>query len=162
MHRLADLMDLIATANAGRLNPGDAGDAISGAAADAERTLESDFLTSCTLAVYGSLAPGKENHHMVAPLGGEWSAGFVEGDLAPHGWGVTIGYPAFRPRPGGAVVPVHVLRSRELPRAWPMLDEFEGADYIRILVPVFAAGRARGDDPTAVANIYGAGPLPKH
>jgi hypothetical protein len=45
----------------------------------------------------------------VAPLGGEWTDGVVEGDLFPVGWGATLGYPAFRPMAGGAAVAVKVL-----------------------------------------------------
>lgn len=162
MKRLADLMELIAMANAGRVNSDGAGQATSARATDAERMLESEFEPHRTLAVYGSLAPGKQNHHVVEPLGGQWSQGIVHGDLAPDGWGASLGYPAFRPRAGGTAVPVHVLRSSELPGAWPMLDQFEGADYLRILVPVFSPAAARIDWPTAVANLYAAAPLSKH
>ena len=51
----------------------------------AERQLDVLFRTSHTLAVYGTLAPGKPNHHVVAPLGGEWTDGLIEGDLLPVG-----------------------------------------------------------------------------
>ena len=50
---------------------------------DAEQQLEALFTTSHRLAVYGTLAPGQPNHHIVAPLGGEWGPGLVEGDLHP-------------------------------------------------------------------------------
>lgn len=109
-----------------------------------------------TLAVYGTLAPGLPNHHVVAPLGGEWSEGVIEGDLAPEGWGATLGYPAFRPRLGGAAVPVQLLTSPALAAAWPELDRFEGPEYRRILVPVFGAGPAGDWQLCTVANIYAA------
>ena len=35
----------------------------------AERQLDALFGTGHTLAVYGTLAPGQPNHHVVAPLG---------------------------------------------------------------------------------------------
>jgi gamma-glutamylcyclotransferase (GGCT)/AIG2-like uncharacterized protein YtfP len=128
----------------------------------AARRLELLFAVSRTLAVYGTLAPGRPNHHVVAPLAGEWSEGVIEGDLAPDGWGATLGYPAFRPRAGGGPVPVHVLISRALPAAWPELDRFEGPGYRRILVPVFRAGPAGERRLSTVANVYAAvaGPGP--
>jgi gamma-glutamylcyclotransferase (GGCT)/AIG2-like uncharacterized protein YtfP len=132
----------------GRAEEGDAG--------DAERRLEAVFRTSRTLAVYGTLAPGQPNHHVIAPLGGEWTDGVVEGDLFPVGWGATLGYPAFRPRPGGAAVAVKVLTAATLAAAWPDLDRFEGAEYRRILVPVFGPGPADERRLYTVANLYAA------
>lgn len=132
------------------------GHAEGSAAAEAERRLEARFGTSRVLAVYGTLAPGEPNHHVVAPLGGEWTAGVVEGDLAPVGWGATMGYPAFRPREGGAAVPVRVLTSAGLTAAWPDLDRFEGPEYRRILVPVFQAGGPGQPPLHTVANLYAA------
>lgn len=125
-------------------------------AADAERRLEDRFRISHTLAVYGTLAPGQPNHHVVAPLGGEWTEGLIEGDLFPVGWGATLGYPAFRPRAGGPAVPVRVLASPLLPAAWPGLDHFEGAEYRRILVPVFTPGPPEERRLYTVANLYAA------
>ena len=68
---------------------------------DAERRLDDLFGTGHTLAVYGTLAPGRPNHHVLAPLGGAWTDGLIEGDLIPLGWGAALGYPGFRPRAGG-------------------------------------------------------------
>lgn len=119
---------------------------------DGEALLEELFRPSEHLAVYGSLAPGGPNHHLVAPLGGEWTAGYVEGDLHPAGWAAAHGFPAMRWRAGGAPVDVHLLASPMLPGAWAGLDEFEGPDYRRSLVPVYAAG-TRGR-LLAVANLY--------
>lgn len=146
---------LVAAANAAR-GHGGAGGADDGNAADAERQLESIFRTSQTLAVYGTLAPGEPNHHIVAPLGGEWADGVVEGDLYPVGWGATAGYPAFRPRTGGPTVAVKVLTTPALKAAWPDLDRFEGAEYRRILVPVFTPGPADERRLYTVANLYAA------
>jgi gamma-glutamylcyclotransferase (GGCT)/AIG2-like uncharacterized protein YtfP len=112
------------------------------------------------LAVYGSLAPGRSNYHVVAPLGGEWTDGLVEGEYLPVGWGAALGYPAFRPRVGGAAVAVQVLTAPLLTTAWPMLDDFEGAEYQRILVPVFlteaGSGQAGARQLYTVANLYAA------
>lgn len=157
---IAELNPLIAAANAARWAgyPPSGGDMES---AEAERTLEARFPINQTLAVYGTLAPGRPNHHVVAPLRGEWTQGVIEGDLFPVGWGATLGYPAFRPRTGGPAVPVHVLQADALAAAWPRLDRFEGPGYRRILVPVFTA--ALGDERRlyTVANLYAAtDPIP--
>lgn len=143
---LPDVLRLVAAANAARV-AGSTG-------ADAERQLDARFRTSETLAVYGTLAPGQPNHHIVEPLGGAWTAGVIEGDLFPTGWGAVLGYPAFRPREGGTAVAVQVLTAPSLPAAWPMLDEFEGREYQRIVVPVFSADGERRLD--TVANLYAA------
>lgn len=157
---LTDLMELIAAANAARGRR----DAVERAAPpsepDAERQLDSLFEVSRTLAVYGTLAPGRPNHHIVAPLGGEWTEGIVEGDLFAEGWGAPLGYPAFRPRVGGAAVTVHVLTSPALPSAFSELDLFEGPEYRRILVPVFRPGPANEQRFYTVANIYAAAAEP--
>jgi gamma-glutamylcyclotransferase (GGCT)/AIG2-like uncharacterized protein YtfP len=143
-----ELMRLVAAANAGRWGGGDAGRE----AGDAERALAARFRTRETLAVYGTLAPGEPNHHVVAPLGGTWADGVVEGDLRAAGWGAAMGYPAFRPRPGGPAVPVKVLTSPALPSAWTELDRFEGAEYRRILIPVLRADDTR--TLLTIANLY--------
>jgi gamma-glutamylcyclotransferase (GGCT)/AIG2-like uncharacterized protein YtfP len=122
-------------------------------AADAEWQLDSLFGTAARLAVYGSLAPGRQNHHMVAPLGGTWTEGVVEGDLTTYGWGAAIGYPALRLRAGGPVVPVQLLTSHALSQAWADLDAFEGAEYRRVLVPVWTSD-GQGRELLAVANVY--------
>ncbi len=152
---LDEVNRLVAAANTARWRGDGAGRADAGAA-DAERGLEALFRTSRTLAVYGTLAPGQPNHHVVAPLGGEWTDGVIEGDLFPVGWGATLGYPAFRPRPGGAAVAVKVLTAAALAVAWPDLDRFEGAEYRRILVPVFTPGGAEGRRLYTVGNLYAA------
>lgn len=153
---LADVTQLIAAANATRGWSDGLSRAAPSDAPDAEGRLDALFGVRCVLAVYGTLAPGRPNHHVVAPLGGEWADGVVEGDLSAEGWGATLGYPAFRPRAGGAAVEVRVLTSSALPDAWSALDEFEGAEYRRILVPVLRPDRAGERALLAVANIYAA------
>ena len=138
---LDDVLRLVAAANAARDG-------------DAARQLDALFRTSHTLAVYGTLAPGQPNHHIVAPFGGEWTRGVVEGELLPSGWGAGLGYAGLRPRAGGAVVAVQVLTAPALQTAWPMLDEFEGDDYQRVLVPVFRDDGSR--HLQTVANVYAA------
>lgn len=122
----------------------------------AESWLERAFGVSCVLAVYGTLAPGKSNHHVVAPLGGVWSAGVVFGRLTQTEWGAPLGYLAFAPDADGPALPVHVLRSERLQEDWPRLDAFEGDDYRRILVPVFEASLGQAGGVSCVANLYAA------
>lgn len=86
------------------------------------------------LATYGTLAPGRENHHQLAGLAGSWLAGTVRGQLVPEGWGAALGYPALRLDPAGPEVPVWVFRSADLAAHWPRLDAFEGEGYQRVLV----------------------------
>jgi gamma-glutamylcyclotransferase (GGCT)/AIG2-like uncharacterized protein YtfP len=155
-----ELSALIAAANTARRRGIGAEAADDAGAADAERRLDALFRTGHTLAVYGTLAPGQPNHHIVAPLGGEWTQGVIEGDLFPVGWGATLGYPAFRPRAGGDAVAVHLLTAPTLPEAWTALDGFEGPGYRRILVPVFSPGVPDARRLLAVANLYAAADAP--
>jgi len=154
---LDEVRRLVAAANASRW-PSDASDAATqSAGVDAERQLDGLYGTGHTLAVYGSLAPGQPNHHVVAPLGGEWTEGVVEGELFQVGWGAALGYRALRPRVGGPAVAVRVLTSPLLATAWPALDRFEGPEYRRVLVPVFRPGPGdEGRRPYTVANLYAA------
>src|SRR3712207_3816746 len=133
----SEVRRLVAAANAARRQSGASGSAAGSDGRRAERRLGDLFGTSHTLAVYGTLVPGQPNHHVVAPLGGEWTDGTIEGDLIPLGWGAALGYPGFRPRAGGDAVAVKVLTAPSLANAWPALDRFEGPGYRRILVPIF-------------------------
>ena len=154
---LLEVRRLVAAANVARRRPDASGSAVVSDGRRAERQLDDLFRTSHTLAVYCTLAPGQPNHHVVAPLGGEWTDGLIEGDLLPMGWGAALGYPGFRPRVGGDAVAVQVLSAPLLASAWPDLDRFEGAGYERILVPVFStelgSGEA-GERLHKVANLY--------
>ncbi|MFQ5528397.1 MAG: gamma-glutamylcyclotransferase [Thermoanaerobaculia bacterium] len=117
---------------------------------EVEAALESRFRASVRLAVYGSLAPGRSNHDQVAELAGEWTSGLsVRGELRELGWGVHYGFPALRWSMSGGEVPVQLFVSEDLPRHWSRLDQFEGSDYVRILVPVLKDGEVE-----TVANLY--------
>jgi gamma-glutamylcyclotransferase (GGCT)/AIG2-like uncharacterized protein YtfP len=157
---LPEVRRLVAAANAERRRRDASGNAVGSEGRYAERHLDALFRTSHTLAVYGTLAPGQPNHHVVAPWGGEWSDGLIEGDLLPVGWGAALGYPGFHPRVGGAAVAVQVLTAPSLATAWPTLDRFEGSEYQRILVPVFSTeprpGQAGERRLSTVANLYAA------
>ena len=86
------------------------------------------------LVVYGSLAPGEPNHHLLADLTGTWTEGFVRGHLTQVGWGAAQGYPALRPASDAPRVRAFLLESEELRDRWAELDEFEGEGYERVLV----------------------------
>ena len=106
---------------------------------------------SSRLAVYGSLAPGESNHHVLACIAGTWRRGWVEGDLHAEGWGAPHGYPGLVWRRSGPRCPVSVMESQELDAHWERLDAFEGSDYRRIVVPVFGLS---GNDESLASNIY--------
>lgn len=91
------------------------------------------------LATYGTLAPGKPNHHRLAHLGGRWTTGTLRGHLVETGWGVALGFPALKLDPDGEPIDVHLLISDLLPEQWDWLDAFEGAEYRRSEVQI---GRA--------------------
>ncbi len=112
-------------------------------AAEAEATLERAFGCSARLAVYGTLAPGECNHHRLDGCAGTWTRGTVRGRRTVRQ------FPAFTYDAGAPPVPVHVLASAALASTWSALDAFEGDDYRRILVPVFA-----GAALVTVANLY--------
>ena len=102
------------------------------------------------LAVYGSLAPGEVNHHVIAEIAGEWTNGVVRGTVRMKGWGSHVGFPGMTWDPGSEDrIPIRLFASPELRRHWSRIDEFEGEDYVRILVPVERAGGA-----PLVSNIY--------
>jgi len=105
---------------------------------------------STRLAVYGSLAPGRSNHHMLAHLRGGWHPATAHGILKDQGWGAAIGFPAFIWDPSGPALAIQVLESPDLPAYWKILDEFEGDDYRRILITVV------GSEGVEVANLYAA------
>lgn len=92
------------------------------------------------LAVYGTLAPGKPNHHHLADLSGTWIDGAVRGRLTQLGWGAAMGYPALTLDDAGEIVSVKIFESDELPSAWKRLDDFEGEEYSRVLTAIQVGG----------------------
>jgi len=100
------------------------------------------------LAVYGTLAPGRPNHHLLRGLSGRWIEGTVRGLLYEEGWGAEQGYPGLILDPDGPTVAVQLLDSPDLPEQWIRLDEFEGSGYRRTVTTV---STAEGDLP---ASIY--------
>lgn len=114
-----------------------------------EHEVEERFGASRRFAVYGSLAPGEANHHVIVDLPGTWEDGVVTGILRTPAERAP-GFPALCWRAGGPPVPARLLVSDALPAHWGRLDAFEGDGYRRILVPVHSADGAL----IAVANLY--------
>jgi gamma-glutamylcyclotransferase (GGCT)/AIG2-like uncharacterized protein YtfP len=99
------------------------------------------------LATYGTLAPGRPNHHQLDGLEGRWLEGKVYGRLVAAGWGAGLGYPALVLDADGPAVDVLVLESADLPAHWTRLDEFEGPGYERV---VTTASTPDGDLATSI------------
>ena len=78
-----------------------------------------------SLFIYGTLAPGRPNEHVLRPLGGVWQRGSVRGNLQDKGWGAAAGYPGIVLDPQ-AEPPVEgwLLRSEALADHWGQWDEF--------------------------------------
>jgi|APEBP8051072433_1049376.scaffolds.fasta_scaffold00584_2 gamma-glutamylcyclotransferase (GGCT)/AIG2-like uncharacterized protein YtfP len=87
------------------------------------------------LFVYGTLAPGKPNAHVLSGVPGHWENGTVRGRLVQRGWGAALGYPGIVPCPQGLVgdeVAGWIFTSPQLPEQWDRLDAFEGSGYQRV------------------------------
>ena len=101
------------------------------------------------LFVYGTLAPGRPNAHVLAQVPGTWEAATVRGTLRQEGWGAAIGYPGIVVDERGEEVPGFVFCSEELSSHWARLDRFEGEGYQRVPVS------ARLEDGSVVqAQVY--------
>ncbi len=101
------------------------------------------------LFVYGSLAPGRPNEHVLADVPGTWEPATVRGVLHPEGWGAALGFPVIVLDEQGPEVEGFVFSSDELGEHWERLDRFEGEGYERALtVATLPGGR------TLEAHIY--------
>ena len=143
MNDEADLRDLLELNRLRALGP-------SGELESLEASFNTRFGANSRLAVYGTLAPGRANHHHMDHVEGEWISGLtVHGELVQEGWGADMGYPALRWSLEGPSVSVELFVSAQLVDHWPRLDDFEGSEYRRILVPLYG-----GDAVVGVANLY--------
>ena len=115
----------------------------------AEEIMDALFDASHHFAVYGSLAPGQSRHSVIEPVPGTWTDASVRGERDETGWGLTGGFPGMRWSAQAPLISVKLFISKELVSHWKRLDEFEGGEYRRILVPVHG-----GEDLITVANIY--------
>lgn len=101
------------------------------------------------LFVYGTLAPGRPNAHVLADVSGTWEAATVKGTLLPQGWGAAVGYPGIVLHDDGSEVHGMLFTAEDLAKHWQRLDRFEGEGYELRLTPVTLH---RGG--TAQAHIY--------
>ena len=82
------------------------------------------------LIVYGTLVPGGQYHHLLADLEATWEECTIRGRL-----GAYRGYPTFKWNPAGEPHPAWLVTSPWLPVKFRELDDFEGKDYTRRLIP---------------------------
>ncbi|USH05134.1 gamma-glutamylcyclotransferase [Grimontia kaedaensis] len=85
------------------------------------------------LFVYGTLAPGRPNEHVLALVPGTWEPASVKGKLLQEGWGAEHGYPGITLEETSDNVEGFIFSSEALPSHWKRLDEFEGEGYQRVL-----------------------------
>lgn len=113
------------------------------------------------LFTYGTLAPGRKNHHLLEAVPGQWQTAEIRGRLVNAGWGYQSGFPALIPDTQGQLIEGYLFSSTELERCWPTLDRFEGEDYVRIVIPVETGSGASLDafvyalNPTLAAQCAG-------
>jgi gamma-glutamylcyclotransferase (GGCT)/AIG2-like uncharacterized protein YtfP len=84
------------------------------------------------LFVYGTLAPGQPNNHVLEDIGGTWERATVKGKLKKLGWGANLGYPGIVLEENGKEVEGFLFSSDNLDKHWNELDEFEGDEYKRV------------------------------
>jgi gamma-glutamylcyclotransferase (GGCT)/AIG2-like uncharacterized protein YtfP/predicted kinase len=101
------------------------------------------------LFVYGTLAPGRPNAHVLADVAGHWQPATVVGRLLQQGWGAAVGYPGIVLDEHGDEVQGFLFSSDSLDQHWNRLDEFEGDGYERVLTAV-----KLHDGTTVEAYIY--------
>ena len=92
------------------------------------------------LFVYGTLAPGRPNEHVLTALGGSWQSATVKGHLKQRGWGAEMGYPGLVLDEAGEEIKGFIFASEHLGEHWDTLDDFEGAQYKRVLAEVYLDG----------------------
>ncbi len=88
------------------------------------------------LFVYGTLAPGRPNAHILERIGGSWKLGFVKGSFYEKGWGAAPGYPALVLEENGDTIAGFIFSSEQLADHWDALDAFEGPACKRVLTSV--------------------------
>ena len=101
------------------------------------------------LFVYGTLAPGRPNEHVLADVPGTWEPATVKGTLLQEGWGAEVGYPGIVLDELGGAVHGFIFSSEALAAHWARLDAFEGDGYERVVTPA-----ELGDGTVVKAHIY--------
>ncbi|WP_419765583.1 MAG: gamma-glutamylcyclotransferase family protein [Arcobacter sp.] len=89
-----------------------------------------------TLFVYGTLMPNCPNAHVMEKIVGKFVPATVKGFLIDAGWSAGMGYPGIRLNPDGDTVHGFLFTSSNLINYWDYLDEFEGAEFVRMPVRV--------------------------
>lgn len=84
------------------------------------------------LFIYGTLAPGRPNEHVMSEIPGEWQPAKVRGELQQRGWGAVVGFPGIVLDENGPEVRGMLFSSERLSEHWQRLDEFEGEGYERV------------------------------
>jgi len=95
------------------------------------------------LIVYGSLAPGGANAFLLAGLIGEWYRCRIRGHMGHY-----RSFKSFKYNPQGPEHSAWLFESADLPRVLPDLDDFEGEEYERIIIP------AQVRDQWVMAQVY--------
>jgi gamma-glutamylcyclotransferase (GGCT)/AIG2-like uncharacterized protein YtfP len=85
------------------------------------------------LFVYGTLAPGRPNEHVLADVAGTWEPATVKGTLLQEGWGAALGCPGIVLDTEAGIVHGFIFSSEALPAHWARLDAFEGDGYERVV-----------------------------
>ena len=88
------------------------------------------------LFVYGTLAPGRPNEHVLSDISGTWANATVRGLLIQEGWGADQGYPGILLDEFAETVEGMLLTSDNLQCEWARLDDFEGSQYERVVARV--------------------------
>ena len=101
------------------------------------------------LFVYGTLAPGRPNAHVLADVPGTWEPATVRGTLLKEGWGAAVGYPGIVLDELGGEVHGFIFSSEALTSHWTRLDAFEGDGYERVMTSATLA-----DGTFVRAHIY--------
>lgn len=102
---------------------------------DEEKAFIRNHRPDSAFIAYGTLAPNRPNHHVIAHINGTWRQGIIRGQLENIGWGANIGYAGFKlvGIEEQNIIKAYVLFSDKLAQNWGDLDEFEGEEYKRIL-----------------------------
>lgn len=101
------------------------------------------------LFVYGTLAPGQANAHILERVEGNWRRAQVRARLYPPGTPPIIDYPVIIADESADWIDGWLLESSELAALWPSLDRFETEAYRRERVAVRC-----GDDELLEATTY--------
>lgn len=82
--------------------------------------------------IYGTLQPGKPNHHVMKGFRGSWTKATVTGSLKQEGWGAKQGCPGIVLGTSSEAVEGYVFQTEQIQDLLPVLDKLEGEDYVRV------------------------------